>query len=60
MNADRLVIEVQESDFGIRRAQKEAAIAKKRGRQVVFNLNRIQDFETKLEVMKYLSGIEHS
>ena len=57
MHEDRLVVKVEDNEFSIKRAYKEATEAKKRGVKVAFDLRGIQDGIKKRELIKYFSGL---
>jgi hypothetical protein len=54
MNEERLIIKVFNNELSIKRAQKEALKAKKKGLQYVFDLKDIKDREIKEDFYMYL------
>jgi hypothetical protein len=53
------VIKVDPSEFGLKRARKEADKAKRKGKKVAFDLRHIKDIELKKEIIKILAGIKN-
>ncbi len=54
MREERLIIKVLNNELSIKRAQKEAMRAKKKGQQYAFDLRDIKDRETKQNFYMYL------
>ena len=54
MNTERLIIIVFNDELSIKRAQKEALKAKKKGIQYAFDLRDIKDREIKKDFYMYL------
>lgn len=54
MGEERLIIKVLNNELSIKRAQKEALKAKKKGQQYAFDLRDIKDREIKKDFYMYL------
>jgi hypothetical protein len=54
MSEERLIIKVLNNELSIKRAQKEALKAKKKGLQYAFDLRDIKDREIKEDFYMYL------
>lgn len=56
MYEERLVIKVYDNELSIKRAQKEALKAKKKGIPYAFDLSDIKGREAKIDVIMYLNA----
>lgn len=56
MNEERVVIKVLNDELSIKRAQKAAIEAKRKGVQVAFDLREIKGREAKIDVIMYLNA----
>lgn len=56
MNEERIVIKVYDNELSVKRAQKEALKAKRKGIPVAFDLSEIKGREAKMDVITYLNA----
>lgn len=56
---DRLIIKIEDNEFSIHKAEKEAEKAKNENREYVFDLLGVKDTNRKSEIIKRLSVINY-